>query len=96
MKRKAFAKASRHEHILVGLALSLFILLWGAADLAAVDERYRKLLILPSPNTTQREIRLTRFMSHRYKRMAWRGSDDKSPDTQHEHDPFMTIGRFKI
>ena len=52
MKRKAFAKASRHEHILVGLALSLFILLWGAADLAAVDERYRKLLIFPSPNTT--------------------------------------------
>ena len=42
------------------------------------------------------EIRLTRFMSHRYKRMAWRGSDDKSPDTQQEHDPFMTIGRFKI
>ena len=54
MKRKAFAKASRHEHILVGLALSLFILFWGAADLAAVDERYRELLILPSPNTTQR------------------------------------------
>ena len=26
----------------------------GAAVLAAVDERYRELLILPSPNTTRR------------------------------------------
>ena len=73
MKRKAFAKASRHEHIFAALFYCRLVL--GAVDV--IDERYRKLLIFPYPNTTLTEIRLGRFVSHHYKRMmAWLRSED--------------------
>ena len=72
MKRKAFAKASRHEHILVVRALSLFILLWGAADLAAVDERYRKLLILPSQTRRRDKINSIHESQIQKDGLAWK------------------------
>ena len=75
MKRKALAKASRHEHIFALYLLYYFVIL-GAVGPDVDDERYRTLLIFPSPNTTLTEIRLGRFVSHHYKRMAWLRSED--------------------
>ena len=69
MKRKAFAKASRHEHILVGLALSLFIY-YGARRLN--DERYRKLLILPSQTRCRDKINAIHESQIQKDGLAWK------------------------